>query len=196
MIGSLIGGLVGGAASIFGGMSASKAMKEYYNTAKENNRAKQAQNEAWYNRRYNEPATERADAQALLTRTEEMIRDRNKAAQGRQAVMGGTEESVATTKDANADAMAQAASNIVAASEARKDRIEDQYMSRSQQLTDEATQLEGQKQLGKAQNVATATQAVGQFAGGLGEAMEDNGFDSWFSGLFKKSNNGGTPQST
>lgn len=39
-------------------------------------------NQDWYDRRYNEDATQRADAQAMLTRTAEAIRQRNLASAG------------------------------------------------------------------------------------------------------------------
>ena len=105
----LIGSAIGAAGSIFGGIAASKAMKKM----KENVEAQKRANQDWYDRRYNEDATQRADAQRILTLTEENIKNRNRAAQGAQAVTGSTEESVAAAKEANnralSDAAAQAA---------------------------------------------------------------------------------------
>ena len=85
----LIGSAIGAAGSIFGGISASKAMKR----AKKNVEAQRQKNQDWYDRRYNEDATQRADAQRILTQTEESIKQRNKQAAGSAAVMGGTDES-------------------------------------------------------------------------------------------------------
>ena len=82
----LIGSAIGAAGSIFGGIKASKAMKK----AKRNVEAQRQKNQDWYDRRYNEDATQRADAQRILTQTEESIKQRNKAAAGSAAVMGGT----------------------------------------------------------------------------------------------------------
>jgi len=93
----LIGAAIGAAGSIFGGIAASKAMRKM----KANVEAQKKNNQDWFDRRYNEDATQRADAQRILTMTEESIKNRNKAAAGAQAVMGGTEESVAATKAAN-----------------------------------------------------------------------------------------------
>lgn len=81
----------------------------------------------WYNRRYNEDATQRADAQAILNNTMQRLRERNQQAAGRQAVMGGTDESVAAEKAAGNEALAKATSDIAAAGDARKDQIEQQY---------------------------------------------------------------------
>ena len=86
----LIGSAIGAAGSIFGGIKASKAMKK----AKRNVEAQRQKNQDWYDRRYNEDATQRADAQRILTQTEESIKQRNKAAAGSAAVMGGGKSSV------------------------------------------------------------------------------------------------------
>ena len=104
----LIGSAIGAAGSIFGGISASKAMKR----AKKNVEAQRQKNQDWYDRRYNEDATQRADAQRILTQTEESIKQRNKQAAGSAAVMGGTDESVAAAKAANNQALADATSQI------------------------------------------------------------------------------------
>ena len=100
----LIGSAIGAAGSIFGGIKASKAMKKI----KSNVEAQRQKNQNWYDRRYNEDYTQRADAQRILTQTEESIKNRNKQAAGIQAVMGGTDESVAATKEANSKALADA----------------------------------------------------------------------------------------
>lgn len=90
----LIGSAIGAAGSIFGGISASKAMKKI----QRNVEAQRQKNQNWYDRRYNEDYTQRADAQRILTQTEESIKNRNKQAAGIQAVMGGTDESLAAAK--------------------------------------------------------------------------------------------------
>ena len=115
IIGSAIGGALGIGGSIFGGISASKAMKK----VKKNLEGQMKDNQDWYDRRYNEDATQRADAQRILTITNDNIRQRNKAAAGAQAVMGGTEESVAAAKAMNNQALADATSQIAVAGECR-----------------------------------------------------------------------------
>lgn len=152
ILGSAIGGALAVGGSIFGGISASKAMKK----AKQNLDNRIKENEDWYNRRYNEDATQRADAQRVLTAMSERIRERNQAAVGAQAVMGGTEESVAATKAANNEAMAEATSQIAANGERRKDSVEAQYLSAKQGLEDERNNME----IAKAQNTAQAVQGL------------------------------------
>lgn len=154
IIGSAIGGSLGIGASIFGGISASKAMKK----VKKNIEGQMNENQNWYDRRYNEDATQRADAQAILTRTEEAIRNRNRQAAGAQAVMGGTEESVAATKAANNEALAQATTNIAVNGEARKDAIEGQYLSTKSDLNNKLNNLEQ----ARANAISQAVQGVAQ----------------------------------
>ena len=72
--------------------------------------------------------TQRADAQQLLNYTSEQIKKRNKQAAGTAAVMGGTEESLAAEKAANASAMAETASKIAAEGANRRDNIDAAYL--------------------------------------------------------------------
>lgn len=104
----MIGAAVGAAGSIFGGISATMAM----NKMKANVEAQKRENQDWYDRRYNEDSTQRADAQKILTMTQESIKKNNKAAAASQAVMGGTDESTAAAKEANNKALAEATSTI------------------------------------------------------------------------------------
>lgn len=156
---------MGAVGSIFGGMAASKAMKEANRGREAALEEQRKKNQDWFDRRYNEDATQRADAQRVLTMTEESIRRRNRAAAGTQAVMGGTEESVAAAKEANNKALADAASRIAAAGEARKDAIEQQYMQRDADLQGQLAELRAAQEAGKAQNIAQAVGALGNAAG-------------------------------
>lgn len=155
----LIGSAIGAAGSIFGGISASKAMKR----AKKNVEAQRKKNQDWYDRRYNEDATQRADAQRILTQTEESIKQRNKQAAGSAAVMGGTDESVAAAKAANNQALADATSQIAANAEARKDNIEATYMANDNAFVEQLNQLEQ----GKAQAIGQAVQGVANAASSM-----------------------------
>ncbi len=154
LLGGAIGAGLGAVGSIFGGIAASKAIKN----VKNNINQQRAANKDWYDRRYNEDATQRADAQAIITRTEQAIRDRNRQAAGTQAVMGGTEESTAATKAANNQALADATSTIAVNADRRKDAIEAQYQAKDEALQSQLNDLERQK----AGNVAQAIQGVAQ----------------------------------
>ncbi len=161
----LIGSAIGAAGSIFGGISASKAMKR----AKKNVEAQRQKNQDWYDRRYNEDATQRADAQRILAQTEESIKQRNKQAAGSAAVMGGTDESVAAAKAANNQALADATSQIAANAEARKDNINKQAAGSAAVMggTDESVAA------AKAANNQALADATSQIAANA-EARKDN----------------------
>lgn len=161
ILGSAIGGALGVGGAIFGGISASKAMKK----VKRNLQQQQRENQSWYDRRYNEDATQRADAQRILTMTNENIRQRNRAAAGTQAVMGGTEESVAAAKAANNQALADATSQIAAAGERRKDAIEQQYLATKQNLNNQLNGMQQAKAAGVQQAALGMAQAGADLAG-------------------------------
>lgn len=163
ILGSALGGALGIGGSIFGGVSASKAMKK----VKKNLEEQQQENQNWYDRRYNEDATQRADAQRILTMTNENIRQRNQAAAGAQAVMGGTEESVAAAKAANNQALADATSQIAVAGDRRKDQIESQYMQTKSDLNEKLNNLE----LAKAQNMVQAVSGAVQAGSNLASVL-------------------------
>lgn len=159
----LIGAAVGAAGSIFGGISASKAMKRM----KKNVEAQRKANQDWYDRRYNEDATQRADAQRILTQTEQSIKNRNQQAAGAQAVMGGTDESTAAAKAANAQALADATSQIAVNAENRKDQIEQTYQQRDSQINEALNNLE----INKAQAISQAVQGVAKAGAGIAGAF-------------------------
>jgi F0F1-type ATP synthase membrane subunit b/b' len=95
----------------------------------------------------------------MLTRLQENIKNRNQAAQGQAAMMGGTDEALAATKQQNNEALADATSQIVANADARKDQIEQQYRERKDRLDDQMANLQMQQatEVGKAvQGVADA----------------------------------------
>lgn len=163
LIGSIAGGALGAAGSIFGGISASKAMRR----VKKNLQAQKEANQNWYDRRYNEDATQRADAQRILTQTEESIRNRNRQAAGAQAVMGGTDESTAAAKAANAQALADATSQIAAGAENRKDQIEQTYQQRDSQINEALNNLD----INKAQAISQAVQGVAKAGAGIAGAF-------------------------
>lgn len=164
MLCGIIGGALGAITGIFGGISKNRMLKKQMSMVNEMKR----ENQNWFDRKYNEDATQRADAQAILTRTADMIKQRNRAAAGSAAVMGGSDESVAGTKAANAQAMANAASQIAVSGARRKDQIEAQYRGRKNQLDEQLRQLEA----GKLNALDIAGGALGGAADGYRSGME------------------------
>lgn len=170
MIGALIGAGLGLASSIAGGIANRKARRKQEQMIAQ----QQRENQAWYDRTYNADPTKRADTVRLLTQMQEQIKNRNKAAKGRQAVMGGTEDSTTAVKEANNKTLADTTSQIVAANDARKDNIEQQYMNRKNQLQNQQMGLDAEKAADTANAVAgvagTAANIAATIDGGLGKS--------------------------
>lgn len=170
MIGALIGAGLSVASSIAGGIANRKARRKQEQMIAQ----QQKENQAWYDRTYNADPTKRADTVRLLTQMQEQIKNRNKAAKGRQAVMGGTEDSTTAVKEANNKTLADTTSQIVAANESRKDNIEQQYMNRKNQLQNQQMGLDAEKAADTANAVAgvagTAANIAAAIDGGLGKS--------------------------
>lgn len=125
------------------------------------------ENQAWYDGKYNEDPTKRADTQRLLTQMNDAVKNRNKAARGRQAVMGGTEDSTTAVKENNNKTVADTTAQIVAANEARKDEIEQQYQNRKQQIQGQQINLDAQDAANTANTVAGIAGTASNIANAL-----------------------------
>lgn len=172
MIGALIGAGLGLASSIAGGIANRKARRKQEQMLAQ----QQRENQAWYDRRYNEDPTKRADTVRLLTQMQEQIKNRNRAAKGRQAVMGGTEDSTTAVKEANNKTLADTTSQIVAANEARKDAIKQQYQQNKRSIQGQQMQMEAEKSADTANAVAgvagTAANIAATLDAGTGGAKK------------------------
>ena len=190
MLGALIGAGLGLASSIAGGVANRKARRKQEQMIAQ----QQKENQAWYDRTYNADPTKRADTVRLLTQMQEQIKNRNKAAKGRQAVMGGTEDSTTAVKEANNKTLADTTSQIVAANDARKDNIEQQYMNRKNQLQNQQMGIEAEKAADTANAVAgvagTAANIAASLDSGAGEkkAPNMNVTQEQLNGIAKNSN--------
>lgn len=161
--------------AIFGGLSANKQKREQLRAIRE----QQRENKNWYNRRYNEDATQRADVQRMLSRTNEAIKARNRAAAGKRAVVGGTDASLASTQQANAAAVGDALSQVSAQAEVRKDNIEQQYRERKADL--DAQEQAVKDEAAASRRTATAqaaTSAANIGAGILANSLGDKAGDT------------------
>ncbi len=163
MIGALIGAGLGLASSIAGGIANRKARKKQEQMLAQ----QQRDNQTWYDRKYNEDPTKRADTVRLLTQMQEQIKNRNRAAKGRQAVMGGTEDSTTAVKEANNKTLADTTSQIVAANEARKDAIEQQYQQNKRSIQGQQMQMEAEKSADTANVVAGVAGTAANIAASL-----------------------------
>ncbi|MEI3053186.1 MAG: hypothetical protein V8T35_07510 [Prevotella sp.] len=191
MLGALIGAGLGLASSIAGGVANRKARRKQEQMIAQ----QQKENQAWYDRKYNEDPTKRADTVRLLTQMQEQIKNRNKAAKGRQAVMGGTEDSTTAVKEANNKTLADTTSQIVAANDARKDNIEQQYMNRKNQLQNQQMGIEAEKAAdtanavaGVAGTAANIAATIDSGAGGAKKAPNMNVTQQQLNGIAKNPN--------
>ena len=191
MLGTLIGAGLGLASSIAGGIANRKARQKQEQMIAQ----QQKENQAWYDRTYNADPTKRADTVRLLTQMQEQIKNRNKAAKGRQAVMGGTEDSTTAVKEANNKTLADTTSQIVAANDARKDNIEQQYMARKSQLQGQQMGLEAEKAAdtanavaGVAGTAANIAASLDSGAGGAKKAPDMNVTQQQLNGIAKNPN--------
>lgn len=141
----MYGAIISGAVGALGGLLGSEGKNESVRKQLKLLQQQQKGNENWFNRRYNEDATQRADAQRILQITEDRIRKRNKAAAGREAVMGGATEDTMREKEAGNEMMANAVSQINAANERRKDQIEQQYLQKKGALDQQQMAIEAQE---------------------------------------------------
>ena len=163
MLGGLISSGLKIAGGIAGGIAGAKAMKK----VKKNINEQRQENQDWYDQRYNEDATQRGDAQRMITMATQQMMSANRRAAGAQAVMGGSEESVAAAKAAANQSLADATASITAAADARKDTIEQQYRSTDSALAGQLNALEQQRAAG----IGSAIQDVASAAGGIANAF-------------------------
>lgn len=158
MIGSIIGGVlnVGGAAfgAIAGKRSADKQKKMID--------AQEAKNQRWYDRNYNQNVTQRADAQALIGKTRELLQERAQRAAATNTVMGGTDEALALEKEAANKTVSDTIQGIQASADQRKDAIEQQNLQRE----DAVANMRFNMEQNKAQQIQKA--ATGASAGAAG----------------------------
>jgi len=164
----ILGGAIGAGMGLIGTIGGQLIAGHKQRKAKRRIESEQRANQTWYDRRYNEDATQRADTQRLLTDMQTRLRKSTASAAGTAAVMGGSEESVAASKAANADATASAISSLAAAQEQRKDNIESQYLSTKSALNQQLNNID----LGAAaQAQAAGTQLTNTGMGVLADAL-------------------------
>lgn len=152
MLANYLGSALGIGSSIFGGIMGAIAAKRQKKAIEK----QQEKNDQWFKRRYNEDATQRADAVRMLNQTRDLIRERNKNAAGTAAVMGSSDTAIAAEKAANNGIIADVTSKIVADNEARKDMLEQTYLGRDDNYQQQLNQI----QQNKATNISNAVSGV------------------------------------
>lgn len=164
MIGAIIGAALSVGSAVASGISNSRAKKKKEQLLEQ----QQLENQAWYERNYYGDPTKRADTARYLTQMQEQIRNRNKAAKGRQAVMGGTEDSTTSVKEANNKTIADTTSQVIASNESRKDNIEQQYQQNKRNIQGQQMQMETDN----ANNTASTIAGIAGTASNIASALD------------------------
>ena len=156
MIATLIGAGLAVGSSLWGGYKASQAAKK----ANRQIANQRAANQAWFNRRYNEDYADTAAGQRLITQAKDYAKDNWKKAQGASRVGGATDESAAAAKEAGNKMVGNTISGIAAADTARKDRIDAQYRSLDNSLTQQQIAVEQNRAAQISQAASQASNAM------------------------------------
>lgn len=151
------------------GLGAAGSAANFISQAKEARKRRRAldererENNAWYNRKYNEVGTESATAQRALTAMRDAQQERMNRASGAAAVSGASSESVAAEKAAANKTIGDTVSAIAARDDARKERVEDEYRREKRAIENARDNISLQKQ----QNTAAATSQALNTAGNI-----------------------------
>ena len=163
----LVAGLVAGGVSALaqgiGSVAASHAARKANEATQAALNKKEADLANWRDRIVNEDPLQRAGAQRMVTRLSDMLRDRNKAAAGQQAVTGGTNAAAAAEKEASNQAVADAMSQMAANADERKDKADQVALEGQMNITDARAQAEAAK-------YNQQSQAIQNAAGGVANA--------------------------
>lgn len=161
-MGFLLGALglgLGAAGSAMGFISQAKEARKRRRALDERER----ENNAWYNRKYNEVGTESATAQRALTAMRDAQQARMNRASGASAVSGASSESVAAEKAAANKTIGDTVSAIAAQDDARKERVDNEYRREKRAIENARDNISLQKQ----QNTAVATSQALNTAGNI-----------------------------
>ncbi len=151
------------------GLGAAGSAANFISQAKEARKRRRAldererENEAWYNRKYNEVGTESASAQRALTAMRDAQRQRMNRASGAAAVSGASSESVAAEKAAANKTIGDTVSAIAARDDARKERVDKEYRREKRAIENARDNISLQKM----QNTASATSQALNTAGNI-----------------------------
>lgn len=165
-IATAIGAGVGVLSSILGGASASRAAK----AAERRQRAMEAKEQAWYNRRYNEDYSDTAAGQNLIRRAKDYAKEQWKKAAGAQAVAGGTDAATQMAKDAGNKMVGDTIANIAATDQARKANVDNIHMQNQQNFA----QMDMQREMNRSQAITDAASQASNAIMQAASAFEPN----------------------
>lgn len=163
-IAAAIGAAASIASSLFGASKAKKARKKA--EAEQKRRANEEQ--AWYDRRYNEDYADTAAGQNLLRQANEYADKQWRKAEGAKAVGGATDAATAEAKESANKMVGNTIANIAAADTARKDRVDTQHQAN---LSSDSKQTQA-RYMQQASDINTAAQNASNAMMSAGVAIE------------------------
>ena len=157
----------GFASSVIGGHQASRAAK----AAERRQRAREAEENAYFTRRYNEDYAYTAAGQNLLRRAKDYARENWRKAAGAQAVAGGTDAATAMAKEAGNKMVGDTVANIAAQDTARKANVDAQHQIQRNQFA----QMDMNREQARANAITQAAQGASNALMGAAAALgQDN----------------------
>ena len=159
---------ISGAAALGSAIYGAIASSQANNKARKLIQQQRDDSKRWYETRMSQDYTMRPDVQAAFKRQREILDEQYKRAQASKVVAGGTEESVATQKEAAARSLAQTTTDVAAQAAQYKDNVEHQYRAQDAALNQQQAQNYQQQAQAAA---AAAGQAVNAGVGLLGNEI-------------------------
>ena len=164
MVGTAVAAALALGNAIYGGIKSSQAN----NKARKLLQQQREDNKKWYDTEMAKDYTLRTDTQAAINRQRELLEEQYKQARARQAVSGGSDESVALAKEAANRSLSDTMTDIAANASARKDAVEQQYLAQDAALNQQQAQSYQQQAAQAAQAASQAVNAgislTGQYA--------------------------------
>ena len=132
------------------------------------------ENQAWYDRRYNEAGRERKGARRALEAMAEAQRERMASVRGKSAVMGGSNAIAAAESAAANRAIGDTVGRIDAAQEARQDAIERDYRQTKRSISNARVNAS----IAQSRNLANAASQASAIAGSIVAGLDSRGGSS------------------
>lgn len=155
------------ASSIFGGISARKQREK----AQREQERRERQEQAWYDRRYNQDYLDTAAGQNLMRQANEYADKQWRKAEGAKAVGGGTDAATAQAKESANRMVGNTVANIAAADTQRKDNVDSTHQRNLQSFSNQ-TQARYEQQ---ASDITQASQNASNAMMSMGAALEGAG---------------------
>lgn len=164
----MIGALIGAGLSAVSGIASAIAAKKQKDKARALQKKQLKTARADYVNDYYGDATKRADTIHHFAEMRKDVMKRRNAAHGTKELMGGTDDSEKAVMEANNKVIADTTGNLVAANEARKDRVKAAYQERRDRILDNI----GKGYNDQASIIANTGKAVAQVASNVANAID------------------------